>query len=129
MKKLKCLLLFLILSFSIGTEVYAQVSKQDAIDLVFDSIIMNRVDSVNVYMEPAIQNCEYYVMSPYDSIQSPYNSFWLFFIDENPEYDWGHNCEHVLIDSYSRSHWSVKRRLPPLRYLSFRGIISSSKVE
>jgi hypothetical protein len=65
MKKLKCLLLILVLSFSIDTEVYAQVSKQDAIDFVFDSIIMNRVDSVNAYMEPAILTDSYYHISPF----------------------------------------------------------------
>ena len=86
MKKLICLFLIIVLSFSIGSQVSAQVSKQDAIDLVFDSIVMNRVDSVNVYMEPFVQADTYYQISPYDSIESPYSSYWLVLIDDLPLY-------------------------------------------
>ena len=116
MKKLKCLLLYLILSFSIGTEVYAQVSKQDAIDLVFDSIVMNRVDSVNVYMEPAVLTDAYYVVSPYDSIEAPYSNYWLAFIDDFPMLYWEHSCTYVFINQINDNFTKVNYFLPPINY-------------
>lgn len=70
----------------------AQITKQQAISIVMSSVVGNQSDSVNVYMESELQIGAYYVLSPYDSIASTYSDFWLFFIDEQPEYLWGHQC-------------------------------------
>ena len=96
--------------------VTAQISKQQAITFVMDSIVGNQSDSMNVYMDSAVLTQSYYVLSPYDSIPSPYSNYWLFFIDEMPEYGWAHSCKYVFIDENNGDHRIEPKRLPPLKY-------------
>jgi hypothetical protein len=110
-KSLSVIVLSLITFF--GT---AQISKQQAITFVMDSIVGNQSDSMNVYMDSVVQTQSYYVLSPYDSILSPYSNYWLFFIDEMPEYGWAHSCKYVFIDQNNGDHLIEPKRLPPLRY-------------
>ncbi len=63
MKKMFLLLGMLAISF-LG---FAQVSRQQAINSVLNSVVSNNVDSVNVYMEPLSQSDSYYKLSRYDS--------------------------------------------------------------
>ena len=94
----------------------AQITKQQAIDYVMDSIVGNQSDSVNVYMDSLVQTAAYYNLSQYDSIQSPYSNYWLFFIDEMPEYLWGHDCKYVFINQANGDDWSSQKKTPPFQY-------------
>lgn len=105
--------LLLCLPVTIGM---AQFSKQQAIAFVMDSIVGNHSDSMNVYIDSTVQTQSYYVLSPYDSILAPYSNYWLFFIDELPEYGWAHSCKYVFINQNNGDHWIEPKRLPPLRY-------------
>ncbi len=94
----------------------AQVNKQQAVYSVLNSVIGSAVDNVNVYMEPLLKSDSYYKMSQYDSIQAPYASYWLFFIDDRPEYGWGHDCRYVFVDHESAAI-SIRNSLtPPWHY-------------
>jgi len=116
MKTILRILCFL-LPFSLtATTGRSEITKQQAIDFVMDSIVGNQADSMNVYMEGSIQAQSYYVISPYDSILSPYQQYWLFFIDKQPDYGWGHACDYVFIDNTNGDHSIVSKRFPPLRY-------------
>ena len=75
---------------------YTQISKQQAITFVMDSIVGVNTDSVNVYMEENLQSSLYYIISPFDSINATYSSYWLFFIDDQPEYLWGISADTYL---------------------------------
>ena len=111
MKKMFLLLGMISLSF-LG---FAQISKKGATKIVMDSVVGNDVTNVNVYMEPLAQMNPYYVMSPYDSIQSPYTNYWLFFIDDMPEYMWYHACRYVFVNSNNGQFQSVPKQKPPTR--------------
>ncbi len=95
---------------------FTQITKQQAIDIVMDSIVNNRSDSVNVYMDSLGQTTAWYNLSPYDSLQSPYSSYWLFFIDEEPLYNWGHQCKYVFINQNNGNYTSQIKSMPPFRY-------------
>jgi hypothetical protein len=109
-------ILFFIPIVFLFTSSWAQFSKQDAIDLVIDSIASDRIDSVNIYVELNSLTSEYYIISPYDSIFSPYNNYWLFFIDEQPQYLWGHLCSYVLINSITGVYTLISYNLPPVGF-------------
>ena len=108
MKKVLLLLGMLSLSF-LG---FAQVSKQQAIIIVMDSIIGNDSTIVNVYMKPALQTDNYFVINGYDSIPSPFTNYWLFFIDDKPESLWGHSCRYIILGG-SDSIQITRKSLPP----------------
>jgi len=94
----------------------SQITKQQAISFVMDSIVGNKADSMNVFMEADSLDRAYYVTSPYDSILSPYQRYWLFFIDQAPDYYWTHPCEYVQIDYSTGEHNIIPHRMPPIRY-------------
>ncbi len=108
-------------------DVFSQFSKQEAIDLVLDSIASDRIDSVNIYMEPIIITDEYYLASPYDSIDAPYSNYWLAFIDEQPLYLWDHLCTYLFINSVNGDYTSVYHYSPPVGYSMEFDSLSISK--
>lgn len=109
------LLSFMLLLVCFG---FAQVSKQQAINSVMNSIVGNDADRVNVYMEPLSKTDSYYKMSQYDSILSPYANYWLFFIDDMPEYGWGHDCRYVFVNSSTGATSVVNSQKPPYHHKS-----------
>lgn len=113
MKSKTTLLTLLMFVATIGI---AQITKQQAIDYVLDSIVVNRADSVNVFMDSLLQTSAYYNLNAYDSIQSPYSNYWLFFIDEQPEYSWGHLCNYVFINQTNCNDSIVQKQAPPFQY-------------
>jgi hypothetical protein len=94
----------------------SQINKQQAIALVMDSIVGDMADTMNVYMETDQQTGSYYVLSPYDSIAAPFAAYWLFFIDQQPEYGWGHACTYVFINANDGNYSIEIKQLPPNRY-------------
>ncbi len=100
------------------------MSRQQAINSVLNSVVGNNVDNVNVYMEPLSQSDSYYKLSRYDSISSPYNNYWLFFIDDMPEYGWGHDCRYVFINSGDGTMSVVNSHIPPYHYKLHLEVIS-----
>ena len=122
MKKVLLLLGMLVMSF-LG---FTQVSKQNAVEIVMDSIVGSDSTNVNVYMEPLLQSNTYYVTSPFDSIQSPYASYWLFFIDDMPSYMWCHACRYVFVDAANGSLLSVSKQKPPTHWPSTYEVISNT---
>jgi len=100
----------------------AQITKDQAIEIVFQSIIGNQTDSVNVYMESNEQTSSFYVLSPYDSIKTLFSSYWLFFIDLKPQYGWSHPCEYVFINSENGDNSIVLKRLPPVNWATLEDV-------
>ena len=95
---------FLVSFLAMATFAHAQMSKQQATAFVLDTIVGNRIDSVNVYMEPLVQTAAYYRLSPYDSIAAPYSNYWLYFIDDVPNSYWKHDCRYVFCNTSSASY-------------------------
>ena len=91
---------------------FAQVSKQQAIQIVMDSVVGSDSTVVNVFMKPTLQTDNYFVINGYDSIHSPFTNYWLFFIDDKPDYLWGHTCHYVVLNSID-SIQIIRKTLPP----------------
>ena len=100
----------------------AQITKDQAIEIVLQSIIGNKADSVNVYMESNEQTSSFYVLSPYDSIRTLFSSYWLFFIDLKPQYGWSHPCEYAFINSENGDNSIVLKRLPPVNWATIEDV-------
>jgi len=104
---------------------FSQITKQQAIDFVMDSIVGVQVDSVNVYMEASVQTGSYYTLSQYDSIAAPFSDYWLFFIDLKPEYAWSHDCQYIFIDHLNGIHFTESSQIPPFQFKSFMEEVST----
>ncbi|GEM_PF-5628388 len=53
---------------------------------------------------------------------SPYNKFWLGFVDLNPNKAWTHNCKYVFINEYG-SHCVKNEILPPVLFDNLEEIL------
>ncbi|NOY49460.1 MAG: T9SS type A sorting domain-containing protein [Chlorobi bacterium] len=111
---LRFVLILVIMNSSFNS--FTQITKQQAIDFVMDSIVNNRSDSVNVYMDSIVQSSTYYNLSPFDSIGSAYSYYYLFFIDQNPLYDWGHECSYIIMDTLNGNFTEIEKYKPPFQY-------------
>ncbi len=109
--------LILLMSLLVNQNSFSQVSKQEAIDFVTDSIVGKNIDSVNIYMESNPIFDTYYQLGVSDSIYSPYNQYWLFFVDTAPYIlAWDHSCYYVLIDTISGNSSIIPHNMPPFDY-------------
>ncbi len=115
-----------IIAVCFSVNAFAQIAKQEAADLVLNTIVGNKIDSVNVFVEPNVLSSDYYVISPIDSMDVPYNNYWFFFIDEDPEYYWGHDCNYVFVNTENGMYSLYEKQMPPFLYLSFMDDVSIS---
>lgn len=94
--------------------------------IVMDSIVNRDTTNINVYMEPILQTDSYYKLNHHDSISSPFSNYWLFFIDDRPEYGWGHNCRYVFVDSDCGIITVASNHIPPYHFKLYMDIVSES---
>lgn len=76
----------------------AQVSEQAAIDSVLN-ICGSDSSSYNIFIWPDIFTEDSCFLRNNDTIVNPYSFSWFFFIDEMPNYNWGHDCSYIFMDS------------------------------
>lgn len=57
----------LFIAICISLNINAQITKQQATSLVMNTIVGNKIDSVNVFVQPTILSSDYYVVSSIDS--------------------------------------------------------------
>lgn len=93
--KFKAYVMIVFLIMSLYNVLLADISKTQAINIVMTEIVVD--DSINVYMEPDIQTGNIYNINPYKTINVNYLNYWLFFIDDHPMYNWGHDCRYVFV--------------------------------
>ena len=104
------------LVFALCGQAQTIISQQQSSQWVLDSIVGSDSISVNVYADPDMQTKSHYAMTPYDSISSPYATYWLYFIDDKPNQCWGHDCRYVFVDCFSGDIAVVPHHVPILRY-------------
>ena len=109
---------FVVLLIIVNISTYSQVSKQEAIDLVIDTIYVDLLDSVSIFMEVDSLSDQYYLLNPYDSILSPYSDYWLFFIDKQPRnLSWGHECTYLFVNRMDGNYQEFINQKPPILVL------------
>lgn len=113
---LKSSFLYGIFSLILVSHAYTQVSKDQAITIVMDNIVFQDSSNYNVYMLPDFHFHEDVNLSPYDVIENPYDTAWLFFIDLMPEYGWGHSCKYVFIQKSTGNYSILNTTIHPINY-------------
>ena len=68
---------------------FAQFSRNDAQNLVLNTILVNDVDDVDVYASDNSVAVNVKLIDS-DSIINPYATSWVFFVDDNPFASWYH---------------------------------------
>lgn len=114
-------LLLITLSFLIFSNVNAQYSREEAMDIVINEIVgvdtLPSIDLYSKYEKAYFQDTlwvgffpgmEYYIF--------PYNEQWVFFIDDMPVANWSHDTRFVFFDSNSGEYIVEVNQWGPLSY-------------
>ncbi|MCF0201329.1 MAG: T9SS type A sorting domain-containing protein [Bacteroidales bacterium] len=111
---MKKLFFSLLVAVLLHVEATAQVSKQQATNFVLASVVHDQIDSVNVFVNQTLQSSAYFSISPYDSIAVPFNNYWLYFIDDMPQWGWEHDCRYVFVNQNNGLYNVVQSHRPPI---------------
>lgn len=112
MKRLYIILLFITIFFQSRAQ-QLSLSQNQAWEIVKDSILNNRIDEIDVYVIDTLLRENYALVSLEDSIISPLNPSWFFFIDKNPLANWGHSCLYVFVNADNGSIRKYDCNFPP----------------
>lgn len=81
--KIKSLLLTLTFVFLMSTFIYGQFSRNDAIDLVLNTLLANDIGEVDVYASNNSFTTDVELIDN-DSPSNPNSESWVFFSDDKP---------------------------------------------
>lgn len=118
-------ILIILFIFTIS-DLLSFITKEQAISIVLDSILVEELDYINIYVKDSM-------LSSQDSIQLINNAFikptsypsWLFFSDDYPTANWAHSCRYIFINYFNGENEIVNEIMyPDNQYSDFR-IISS----
>jgi hypothetical protein len=113
MRRTRHLIMLILLMFSQFDNLFAQISKEEAIDIVDTKIVGNNASLYNVYMNKELSFSIDVNVSPFDQIINPYDTSWLFFIDLMPEYGWSHPCQYVFVHKMTGDYSIIDYNMPP----------------
>lgn len=82
------------------SETNAQYSRQDAISLVTTQFVQNDISTINIFASLSAKSGNSSLpLLDGNSIQLPYDSNWVFFIDDHPSAAWCHSCRYIFVDA------------------------------
>jgi hypothetical protein len=103
MKKLIYFVLFVAVSFMLTNTLFAQFSRNDAINLVLNTVLTNDVGTVDVYTAHNSIATDLELVDT-NLITNPYSESWVFFSDDNPFAGWYHDCRVIFVNSANGSY-------------------------
>ncbi len=109
MAKLK--LFFLITATFLAASVRAQYPRELAIDLVLNHILVDDIGNVKVYASfNAIPIDAPLYLAFSAPIRCPYESNWVFFVDDMPFAEWDHPCRYIFVDAMDGQYSIISDR-------------------
>jgi hypothetical protein len=98
MKKYTTLILTAAVCLS-AINIQAQITRQQAEDLVLNQILADDIGSVDVYvLGTAKTNQGPLILGNGDTLELPYSSNWVFFVDDLPFANWAHPCRYIFVN-------------------------------
>jgi hypothetical protein len=114
MKKKMYFILAASLMTLLSGSLYAQFSRQQAINLVMNIIIGS--DSSNVLVYAAYNSKtqqEAIILFDYTSVSCPFSDNWVFFINDDPAALWYHPCRFIFVNCQNGAYRIVSEDLNP----------------
>ena len=113
MKKQRIIFLLIFLAI-FQNQIIAQFSKQQAIDLVLNQILINELGTINVYISDNTKSKQNDIqLGDKTSVNLPYSNNWICFVDDIPYANWAHACRYILIDAATGSYQIVNKKFFP----------------
>jgi hypothetical protein len=95
----------------------AQFSAEQAQDLILNQVLVGELDEVDVFMmEQANSGQNPIMLENNKTVQIPYASNWVFFIDDLPLANWAHPCRYILVDASNGDYQEVNQDFFPVNW-------------
>lgn len=101
--KFRFFVLFVAIVCFTTTSIFAQFSRNDAIDLVLNTILADDIGYVDVYASYNSFTTDVELIDN-DSNSNPYTESWVFFSDDNPFASWYHSSRIIYVSSTDGSY-------------------------
>lgn len=91
----------------------AQIGRQYATDTVINHLLADDTGKVNIFARISILGNDdtLYLRDGY--ILNPYNTSWVFFIDDHPTANWFHNCRYLIMNEMDGLYQLIDKRIYP----------------
>jgi len=114
------IILLILISFFISN-LHAQFSREDAIELVVNEIVgpgnLEFNHTYSRYLKLSVQDT-LWIDDYFDYFISPFDESWVFFIDLMPVSNWAHPCNYVFVNVINGEYIILDHNWPPHPYLS-----------
>lgn len=91
---------------------FGQFSRQNAEDLVLNSILLGTEGKVDVYVSTTSVSGQI-VLIDNDTILCPYQGNWVFFVDDHPYSGWYHDCRYIFVNDQTGDYSIVNAGIFP----------------
>lgn len=93
---------------------HAQFTRDQAKELVLSQLCVNELDHVNIYQAFDLKSGQNPLTLPdSDSVTLPFNTNWVFFIDDNPYAGWAHSCRYIIVNAENGAYFLIYKRFFP----------------
>ncbi|MCR5646636.1 MAG: right-handed parallel beta-helix repeat-containing protein [Bacteroidales bacterium] len=118
----KLTLIFLVISIitrSLVAQNNNNFTKQQSDNLVLNVLVTSDLERSDVYsLGTPIGINDTIWQSERDFITSPYNTSWVYFIDDYPLANWAHPCRYYFVDATNGNYHLLNSKLPPKTYFT-----------
>jgi hypothetical protein len=123
--KLRLSFLFVAILCLFTTSVFAQFSKSDATNLVLNTILVNDIGGVDVYVSKSSGNGNITLIDG-EIITSTYTNNWIFFVNDDPWASWYHDCRYIFVNSTNGNYTIINKTIYPQGLSSEYDLISEA---
>lgn len=116
MKRVRTFLTITLLLTAFGGK--AQLNKTDADNLVLNTIV-NDTTKVVYSMSEAVGRGTSVFTANGEEMRNPYDSAYVYFIDDNPYANWAHPCRYCFLDITSNNHILTINNMYPENFSVF----------
>ena len=114
LRKLETIVIVL---FVLSVSIYADITKEDAEDLVLNQILTDEIGNIDVYLSNDVINSPDVLQLWNDEfISCPYNSNWVFFVDDMVYANWYHPCRYIFVNTETGEYQIVNQSIYPENY-------------
>lgn len=105
-----------VLAVLISSIAFSQFSRNQAIDLVMNTVLSGEAGTVNVHASyNVILDSEQIDKDDYiSSLTCPYPSNWVFFVDDIPTAKWSHPCRYIFVNSSNGEYQILNEQMYPV---------------
>ncbi|MCK5050194.1 MAG: T9SS type A sorting domain-containing protein [Candidatus Cloacimonetes bacterium] len=93
--------------------VNAIISQEEARNLVLDQILVDEIGNVDVYEFASVITTDTLFLCNDKTIENPYSSNWIYFVDDLLFALWEHPCRYIFIDEQTGKNIIVNETIYP----------------